>query len=79
MAKAEEDIELMRKHLAKYNMLNEEDILDIVKGKQTKANFDTSNVNVSSDENKDMNIQDEIATLEAEIAAATCSSASAAD
>ena len=37
MAKAEEDIELMRKHLAKYNMLNEEDILDIVKGKQTKA------------------------------------------
>ena len=37
MAKAEEDIELMRKHLAKYNMLNEEDILDIVKGIQTKA------------------------------------------
>ena len=37
MAKAEEDIELMRKHLAKYNMLNEEDILDIVKEKQTKA------------------------------------------
>ena len=37
MAKAEEDIELMRKHLAKYNMLNEEDILDIMKGKQTKA------------------------------------------
>ncbi|MBN2917036.1 MAG: PhoH family protein [Prevotella sp.] len=37
MAKAEEDIELMRKHLAKYSMLNEEDILDIVKGKQTKA------------------------------------------
>ena len=37
MTKAEEDIELMRKHLAKYNMLNEEDILDIVKGKQTKA------------------------------------------
>ena len=37
MAKAEEDIEQMRKHLAKYNMLAEEDILDIVKGKQTKA------------------------------------------
>ena len=37
MAKAEEDIEQMRKHLVKYNMLNEEDILDIVKGKQTKA------------------------------------------
>ena len=37
MAKAEEDIEQMRKHLAKYNMLSKEDILDIVKGKQTKA------------------------------------------
>lgn len=37
MAKAEEDIEQMRKHLAKYNMLSEEDILDIVKGKQTMA------------------------------------------
>ena len=37
MAKAEEDSEQMRKHLAKYNMLSEEDILDIVKGKQTKA------------------------------------------
>lgn len=37
MAKAEEDIERMRKHLLKYNTLTEEDILDIVKGKQTKA------------------------------------------
>ena len=37
MAKVEEDIEQMRKHLLKYNMLNNEDILDIVKGKQTKA------------------------------------------
>ena len=37
MAKLEEDIEQMRKHLLKYNMLNDEDILDIVKGKQTKA------------------------------------------
>lgn len=37
MAKVEEDIERMRKHLLKYNMLNDEDILDIVKGKQTKA------------------------------------------
>ncbi len=37
MAKAEEEIEQMRRHLAKYNMLSEEDILDIVKGKQTKA------------------------------------------
>ena len=37
IAKVEEDIEQMRKHLLKYNMLNDEDILDIVKGKQTKA------------------------------------------
>lgn len=37
MAKVEEDIEQMRKHLLKYNMLNDEDILDIVKGKLTKA------------------------------------------
>ena len=37
MVKVEEDIEQMRKHLLKYNMLNDEDILDIVKGKQTKA------------------------------------------
>lgn len=37
MAKVEEDIEQMRKHLLKYNMLNDEAILDIVKGKQTKA------------------------------------------
>lgn len=37
MAKVEEDIEQMRMHLLKYNMLNDEDILDIVKGKQTKA------------------------------------------
>lgn len=37
MAKVEEDIEQMRKHLLKYNMLNDEDILDIVKGKETKA------------------------------------------
>lgn len=37
MAKAEEEIERMRVYLLKYNTLNEEDILDIVKGKQTKA------------------------------------------
>lgn len=37
MAKAEEEIERMRMHLLKYNTLTEEDILDIVKGKQTKA------------------------------------------
>ena len=37
MAKAEEDIETMRKHILRYNTINDEDILDIVKGKQTKA------------------------------------------
>ena len=39
MAKAEEDIERMRQHLLKYNLLKEEDILDIVKGQQTKADM----------------------------------------
>ncbi len=37
MAKAEEDMETMRKHILRYNTINDEDILDIVKGKQTKA------------------------------------------
>lgn len=37
MAKAEEDIETIRKHVLKYNNLNDEDILDIIKGKATKA------------------------------------------
>ena len=37
MAKAEEDIETIRKHVLKYNGLNDEDILDIIKGKATKA------------------------------------------
>ena len=37
MAKAEEDIEAMRKHILRYNTIAEEDILDIVKGKKTKA------------------------------------------
>ena len=37
MDKAEEDIERIRKHLVKYNTLNDEDILDIIKGKPTKA------------------------------------------
>ena len=37
MAKAEEDIETIRKHVLKYNSLNDEDILDIIKGKVTKA------------------------------------------
>lgn len=37
MAKAEEDIETIRKHVLKYNSLNDEDILDIIKGKATRA------------------------------------------
>lgn len=37
MAKAEENIETIRKHVLKYNSLTDEDILDIVKGKVTKA------------------------------------------
>ena len=36
MAKLEEDIENMRKHLSTYNVISEKDILDIVNGKQTK-------------------------------------------
>ena len=37
MAKVEEDIENMRKHVLKYNNITEEDILDIAKGQKTKA------------------------------------------
>lgn len=37
MAVFEENIERMRRHVLKYNNINDEDILDIVKGKQTKA------------------------------------------
>lgn len=37
MSKAEEDIENMRLHVLKYNTIAEEDILDIVKGRKTKA------------------------------------------
>ena len=37
MAKIEEDIETMRRHVERYNTLTEEDILDIVKGRKTKA------------------------------------------
>lgn len=37
MAKIEEDIETMCKHIEKYNTITEEDILDIVKGRKTKA------------------------------------------
>lgn len=37
MAKAEESIETIRRHVLKYNNLTDEDILDIVKGKITKS------------------------------------------
>ncbi len=37
MAKMEEDIETMRLHVLKYNSITDEDILDIIKGKKTKA------------------------------------------
>ena len=37
MAKIEESIERIRQHAVKYNTLSSEDILDIIKGKQTKA------------------------------------------
>lgn len=37
MAKIEEDIELMRKHIIKYNSITEEDILDIIHDHKTKA------------------------------------------
>lgn len=36
MAKLEEDIENMRKHISTYNVISEKDILDIVNGKQAK-------------------------------------------
>ena len=37
MVKIEEDIKTMRKHVERYNTITEEDILDIVKGRKTKA------------------------------------------
>lgn len=37
MAKAEEDLEAMHRHVLKYNTISDEDILDIVKGNKTKA------------------------------------------
>ena len=37
MATFEENVEKMRRHVSKYNNITEEDILDIIKGKQTKA------------------------------------------
>lgn len=36
MASFEENIEQMRRHVLKYNSINDEDILDIIKGRQTK-------------------------------------------
>lgn len=37
MAAFEENVEKIRRHVLKYNNLSDEDILDIIKGKQTKA------------------------------------------
>lgn len=37
MARIEEDIEAIRAHVEKYNTLEDEDILDLVKGRKTKA------------------------------------------
>ena len=37
LCKFEEDIENMRQHILKYNVIGEEDILSIVKGEQTKS------------------------------------------
>ncbi len=37
MCKFEENMETMRKHVLKYNSISEEDILDIVKGRKTRA------------------------------------------
>lgn len=37
MAAFEKNVEKMRRHIIRYNSINEEDILDIIKGKQTKA------------------------------------------
>lgn len=37
MATFEENVEKMRRHVLKFNNINEEDILDIIKGRQTKA------------------------------------------
>ena len=37
MAAFEENVEKIRRHVLKFNNINDEDILDIIKGKQTKA------------------------------------------
>ena len=41
MAAFEENVEKMRRHVLKFNNINDEDILDIIKGKQTKATSST--------------------------------------
>lgn len=40
IAKLEGDVENLRKHISKFNIINEEDILDIVNGRQTKTDAD---------------------------------------
>ena len=37
MERFEDNIEAMRKHVERFNTINEEDILDIIKGRKTKA------------------------------------------
>ncbi len=37
MARLEENVESIRRHIVKHNTINEEDILDIIKGRKTKA------------------------------------------
>lgn len=37
MCQFEENVESIRKHILKYNSINDEDIIDIIKGKQTKS------------------------------------------
>ena len=37
MCKFEEDVEKMRRHIVKYNVITDEDILSIIKGEITKA------------------------------------------
>lgn len=41
LAKAEEDIENIRKHIVRYNTIAEEDILEIIKGKQRRQEMAT--------------------------------------
>jgi phosphate starvation-inducible PhoH-like protein len=37
MARLEENVESIRRHIVRHNTINEEDILDIIKGRKTKA------------------------------------------